>query len=205
MKIVDILEKEVFSGSEMETPEVRSAEQYVDKLPSDSAVLEQVAAELTQLNADEVSRFDSWTAKGSAMLGASGLLLALAPLGFTLIAPGMSPHSWSHFWCWFAMVVVFLLSLGLFFLATWNSLVSLRARPLCRLDEDGWISGTSKTPKEMQRDLAADKLVTYKNNVDIANLKGTKVNEAWRYFFLGCLAQAVFIAAALILRTYWSG
>lgn len=202
---MDFLEKDVFSGSEREKPEVRSAGNYRDRLPSDGALLGQVIQELTQLNSDEVSRFDSWTAKGSAMLGASGLLLALAPLGFSLIVPGVRLHSWAHFWWWFAMVVPFLLSLGLFFLATWNSLVSLRARPLCRLDEDGWISGTSNSIDEMQRELAADKLVTYKNNLDITNYKGTKVNEAWRYFFLGCLAQAVFIAVALIFRTYWPG
>lgn len=202
MKFIEFLDKPVGSKSEG-SPAIHKTDDFLTNLPTDQTALDMIIQELSQLNADEVSRFDSWTAKGTAMLGASGLLLALAPLGLSLTRLVEGPLTWPRYWFGLAMLSQFLLAVGLFFLATWNSLVSLRARPICRLDEDEWTTKEEQPVDELRRTLAASKLTTYKNNVDITNLKGTKVNEAWKYFFLGCLAETFFVVLAILMQTYW--
>ncbi len=204
MKFIEFFERPV--RGKIEAPAiVRKTDDFLADLPADQTALDMVIRELSQLNADEVSRFDSWTAKGTAMLGASGLLLALSPLGLSFIRIASGVLTWPRYGFWLAMVSLFLITIGLFFLATWNSLVSLRARPICRLDEDEWTTEDEQSVAVLRRTLAANKLTTYKNNIDITNLKGIKVNEAWKYFFLGCLAETLFVALAILMQAFWQG
>lgn len=202
MHIVDILDRPLWN-KHVPAPQKKS-EELVAGFISDPACLEIIVEELSTLCSDEVSRFDGWTNKGAAMLGASGLILSLMPLGFPLVEVKNDFQTFTQLWVWFIQESLFILAVMGYFLATWNSLVSLRRRPICRLNEDDWHNKKHTNLDVFHKSLAAEKMAIYKNNVDIVDLKATKVNEAWKYFFLACLSQMVFWGVSVFRYLYFN-
>ncbi len=201
MRIIDILDRPLWCKDA--TAALHKAGDFEAGFTNDPDCLEMIIEELSTLNSCEISRFDGWTNKGTAMLGASGLILSLVPLGFPLVGLSYEFHTLAQFWAWFTQSTLYLFAIAGYFLATWNSLVSLRARPLCFLDEDEWRKGKQDNRDSFRRELAANKMATYKNNVEIVNLKATKVNEAWNYFFLACMAQIAFLLWSVARYIYF--
>lgn len=168
-------------------------------LPDDQQCLARAYEVLVRLNAEEIRRFDAFTRKAGSLLAASGLMLTISSLGLTRLSD--LHHADSRLY--FPAMAAFLLTIGTFFLATWNAMMSIRSRPCCCTDEALFCDPQNKPVDHavLQKDIAASELAAYKNNVEIVNEKGTQANTAFRYFFIGCCGELSFVfllVAALI-------
>jgi hypothetical protein len=167
--------------------------------PRETAPLQLMNEELCRLNSDEMARFDGWANKGIALLGASGLILSLGSFGFPLLRiPETLTSPVEHIAFILLRQLPFMAAISLFFLSSVLSLVSLRARPLQRLDEDAIARLAKDDTSESLKNLADTRLAMYKKNVEAVNAKATRVNQAWLSFFWGCAAQMVFLATLVI-------
>ena len=203
MKLLDVLDRPLCARTattDVET-ELYQTAHMDERLPRGDDQLAEVYSMIARSNDQEMSRFDAWTNKGGMMLSASGVLLSLVSVSAVLL-----PSAQNRLVCRLVSCVM-VIAAGLFFLATWNALMSLRARPLCRVDEDDILATDGDHPNRsaLLRVLAASELAAYKNNIHIVNEKATRVNRAFIYFFYGCLLETIYLALSLITPLPGSG
>ena len=183
--------------------EIIKAKQYKDQVKNiKEDTLVHFIKELTLLNSDETARFNSWNAKGLAMLGASALSLTFFSLGIRSLEKPLPPTEVSILYIsiYILPLLLFLFAVIFYSLATWNALVSLRPRPICRLDEDELLS-IAISDGDFLKSITADKMATYKNNMQIVNEKASAVKAAWEYYFCAFIAQAAFLVI-IVLRSH---
>jgi Mg2+/citrate symporter len=169
---------------------------FLDKLPPEGESLRLVDEELCRLYSHELARSDGWTNKGLALLGASGLVLALAALGHTALMPPDGLCTW-----WQAILfllsrpLAFFTALVALFLSLLYSLRSLSPHRVYGLHPDDLANIALIEGTEARRILAAMRWACYKNNVATVNSKATWVNRGWQWFLVGCVSQTVFVAS----------
>ena len=191
MRIVDVLDRPLCISTRANEEEVKLCQtaRMAERLPRNDDQLVEVSRIIARLNDQELSRFDAWTNKGGMMLSASGILLSLVSTSAAFLFSTQDRLVHALVSC--PMVI----AAGLFFLATWNALISLRARPICRVDEDD-VLVSANDPDDSSgilRMITASELAAYKNNINIVNDKATRVNLAHVYFFYGCLLEAMYL------------
>lgn len=176
-----------------------AASDYIQKLPTNSENLEIISSEMSQMNSDEMSRFESWESKGAAVLGATGLLLSLVPLGLPIIAEEITKHNSVYA---IAVSAIFSLTVCLYFMATFYAIQSLRPRPISRVDDGMFLDSAVNQTVDFKRVIVAEKIVVYKINTNVVNIKATDVNTAMCFFFYACIFQTAFITMTIIKSTY---
>lgn len=196
MVLADILDKPVCFWRRNRVPTSFQSENMRSLLPTERKCVDLAYQLLIRLNAEENRRFDAWTRKAGTMLTASGLMLSLCSLG----VPRLDQLHTKGEITYFLAIAVIITGVGAFFLSTLNALVSIRARPLCSVAMDVVCSEDNKPSDAtlLVEELTASELCAYRNNELIVNEKATKVNQAYNWFFVGCVLETSFVLLVIL-------